>query len=279
MESWEALDLDDSDLSSLLRPCKRRCQPISLTQFSNSPPLFQSLSFQKFPSEPPLAVTHDNSQSLDASTSLHPSPWALPSPSSSSSPPPPQQQKEAEPLLPQLSKSHHLIPGAAGAIQAAMHRRDGDRNDFSHMNAEISTQEYIRRVEEDQGEEFMHEPWLSAINFLEQEGMTKNTPLSEVKKCVDACKIDQVVAIIKSCSQNGFGDLMVMLKDPSDTIGASIHHKVLNEKEYRRDIAVGSVLILQKVAVFSPSRASWYVNVTLNNVVKVFKPVNGRLSG
>ncbi|GAB2222022.1 hypothetical protein Droror1_Dr00013219 [Drosera rotundifolia] len=267
MEPWEALDVDDSDLFSLLRPCKRQHQPTSQSQSNSSslPSSLPSLSLHKFPSDPPLAVPpHADSQSLDVPLPLHQSPCASPL----SSPRPEQEQ------LPELSpNSHRLIPGAAGAIQAAMHRKSGEQNGLAcGKELEISTQEYIRRIKEDHGEEFMHEPWLSAIDFLQQEGVANRTPLSEVKKHVDACKIDQVVAIVKSCSPNGFGGFMVTLKDPSDTIGASIHRKVMNPKEFCRDIKVGSVLILQKVAVFSPTCSSRYLNVTVNNIIKVFKP-------
>lgn len=90
-------------------------------------------------------------------------------------------------------------------------------------------------------------------------------------------------------------------------MGASIHRKVLLDEEFGKIISVGAVLVLKKVsfsfyihhisihamnindakhgtlsnyyyyyfyffqvAVFAPSRSAYYLNITLNNVVKVF---------
>ncbi|PSR89146.1 Protein of unknown function DUF4539 protein [Actinidia chinensis var. chinensis] len=239
MEAWEALDLDDSDLPSLLRPCKRRRRHRHSNsqhshQFSNS-----SLSLQQPPTSP--------SQTL-------PSPQALQLPSPNSTTPP-------------------LIPGPAGPVQAAMLRKVR-----AHQNPTCATQEYIRRAVEDgeEDEDFNRNPWLCALQFL---GMVGGglpiTPLSSIVLCTYIGRVDRIVAVIKSSAPNGLGDLMVTLKDPTGTIDASIHHKVLAEVEFRKEISVGSVLILQKVAVFAPIRSTRYLNITLSNVVKVISKDTG----
>ncbi|KAM0037555.1 putative recombination protein [Helianthus debilis subsp. tardiflorus] len=79
----------------------------------------------------------------------------------------------------------------------------------------------------------------------------------------------QVVAVIKSCTPNGLGDMTVTLKDPTGTVSGTIHHKVLTEGDFRKGTCVGSVLILHKVSVFSPSRSTYYINITKRNLVKV----------
>ncbi|KAL3818611.1 hypothetical protein ACJIZ3_004516 [Penstemon smallii] len=192
-QPWEALDLDDSDLPSLLRPCKRH-----------------------------------------RSTT---------------------------------------IPGPAGAIQSAMLRKTLDRQNDTN-NVLIPTQEYIRRAVEDTSEfddDFTRHPWLSALQFLGVGGVViPSTPISSIKKCADAGRVERVVAVIKSCTPNGLGGLIVMLKDPTGTIGASVHHKVLCESEFRKNLTVGAVLILQKVTVFAPVRSAQYLNITLKNLVEVF---------
>ncbi|KAL0429557.1 UNVERIFIED_CONTAM: hypothetical protein Sradi_0581700 [Sesamum radiatum] len=97
-------------------------------------------------------------------------------------------------------------------------------------------------------DDFTGHPWLSALQFLGAEaGVLRTTPISSIKKCLNAGKVVQVVAVIKSCTPNGLGGLMVLLKDPTGTVGASIHHKVLSESEFGKNISTGSVLILQKV--------------------------------
>jgi hypothetical protein len=62
------------------------------------------------------------------------------------------------------------------------------------------------------------------------------------------------VAIVKTCTPNGLGDVMVTLKDPTGTIDASVHRKVISESEFGRDIRVGAVVILKQVCCFSLRR-------------------------
>ncbi|KAG8488112.1 hypothetical protein CXB51_018180 [Gossypium anomalum] len=258
---WETLDIDDCDLPSLLRPCNHK--PLK------SPPPFSLIS-----------------QSL--------------SPTSNSS----------------LPSSPNLIPGPAGAVQAAMLRKIHYNNNSSCIGEDpLPTQEYIRRAVVDPAaaadDDFSRHPWLFALEFICREaafkkveskwqnlrenaaitslvmvfrfygwfsfmkglvdnGGTVGTPLSWIKTepKLGNRKVAQVVAIIKSCTPNGLGDLMVTLKDPTGTIDASIHGKVLIEGCFAKDITVGTVLILQKVSVFSPMCSARYLNITLNNVIK-----------
>ncbi|CAN4088738.1 unnamed protein product [Withania somnifera] len=241
MEPWEALDVDDSDLHSLLRPCKR----------------------------------------------LHRNPNL--STSTSSSPAPPSRTLETSQL--EVDNSHHqlqsppqrLIPGPAISVQSAMIQRTYDRQCNSYISSQgdnpIPTQEYIRRAVENSTDfdyNFQSNPWLCALQFVGAEnGKIPCTPLSSVNKCQEAAKVDQVVAVVKSCTQNGLGGMMVTLKDPTGSIGASIHHKVLSESQHGKDICMGSVLILQKVAVFRPSNSVYYLNITLGNLTKVFCKESG----
>ncbi|GJR84369.1 GPCR kinase [Tanacetum coccineum] len=60
------------------------------------------------------------------------------------------------------------------------------------------------------------------------------------------------------------------MKDLSGTIPGAIHHKVINEGGYGKDITVGSALILANVSVFSPKPSMYYLNITMRNVVKIF---------
>ncbi|XP_022755049.1 uncharacterized protein LOC111303210, partial [Durio zibethinus] len=227
-DTWEALDLDDSDLPSLIRPCKRKPQPTP--------------------------------------------------------------KKDLQPVIPIPNQtSPSLIPGPAGAVQAAMLRKLQKRNDPFCIDEEtLSTQEYIRRAVEDpcaDDDDFSRDPWLFALEFIRREGLGDNggtigTPLSWIKTepKMGNRKVAQVVAIIKSCTPNGLGDLMVTLKDPTGTIDASIHNKVLVEGGFGKDISVGTVLILQKVSIFSPSKSARYLNITLSNVVRAISKSNEPLS-
>nr|GEW55039.1 hypothetical protein [Tanacetum cinerariifolium] len=54
------------------------------------------------------------------------------------------------------------------------------------------------------------------------------------------------------------------------TIPGTIHHKVVNEGGYGKDITVEVALILAYVSIFSPKLLMHYLNITMRNVVKVF---------
>ncbi|KAF6172343.1 hypothetical protein GIB67_024965 [Kingdonia uniflora] len=160
-----------------------------------------------------------------------------------------------------------LIPGPAGTIQAAMHRQlvVSDRGNRSGG----ASQEYLRRGREDGDDgDFKANAWVCAMGFVGGEG--GRFPLSSIKaQILTTQRVPQVVAFVVSCTPNGLGDLVTTLKDPTGTIGANIHRKVLLESEFGKDISVGSVLILHQVAVFAVSRSANYLNITLSNVVKL----------
>ncbi|GJR28598.1 zf-CCHC domain-containing protein [Tanacetum coccineum] len=111
-----------------------------------------------------------------------------------------------------------IIPGPAGIVQQAklLNKKvfildsDGDL---------MSTHEYMQKIVEDVGEDddFKSGSWE---------------------------KLNQVVAIVKSCSLNMLGDLTVTMKDLPGTIPGTVHHKVIGESGYGKDITVGAALIL-----------------------------------
>nr|GEU30497.1 hypothetical protein [Tanacetum cinerariifolium] len=110
--------------------------------------------------------------------------------------------------------------------------------------AVMSTQEYMKKVVEDVGD---------IENFLKNE------------------KLDQVVAIVKSCSPNVIGDLTATMKDLSGTIPETIHHKVVDGGGYEKNITVRAALILANVSVFAPKPSMHYINITMRNVIKFFR--------
>ncbi|XP_071702832.1 uncharacterized protein [Rutidosis leptorrhynchoides] len=254
MELEETFDVDDSDL--ILRPCKHHrtttttapntTAAVELSQsqtLARSQSKSQTLARSQSNSQT-LALSQSKSQTLD--TSLL------------------QSETVESPLL-------YTIPGPAGLIQAAKLRKKLD-NQVEHS---MDTQDYIRKGGEDpeEDDDFQLSPWLSAIEFAYPDG-GKST-LGEIKDYKKNGKLDKVVAVIKSCAPNALGDLTVVLKDTTGTISGTIHHKVLAEAEFAKALCVGSVLILHKVSVFSPSRSTHILNITKKNLVKVFKKDGG----
>ncbi|KAJ0972085.1 hypothetical protein J5N97_020044 [Dioscorea zingiberensis] len=227
---WEdAIDVDDSDLPSLLSP-------------------------------PPPPLPNPSLPSLRPCSQP-------PRPSSHAQPP-----DTAVPPEKVNSDARRLIPGPAGAVQAAMLRRSASPavlplRTGPRLETEVGADFRPDLGEED--EDFKMNPWLCALNFLEN-GHGSLISIGSIKNCgSDFERVPQVSGIVKSCTPNGLGDLFITLKDPTGVIGASVHRGVIVDGNLGGDISVGCVLILKQVVVFRPVRSACYLNVTLNNVVKL----------
>nr|GFA09890.1 reverse transcriptase zinc-binding domain-containing protein [Tanacetum cinerariifolium] len=61
-----------------------------------------------------------------------------------------------------------------------------------------------------------------------------------------------------------------IIPGPAGTIPGTIHHKVMDEGGYGKDITVGAAMILKNVLVFTPKPSEHYLNITMRNVVQVF---------
>nr|GEW65049.1 hypothetical protein [Tanacetum cinerariifolium] len=82
----------------------------------------------------------------------------------------------------------------------------------------LSTQEYMKIVVVDVGEDedFKGGSWVSAVDFVNANGGgIVNGCLGDIENYLKNGKLEQVVAIIKSCTPNAIGDLTVTLKDLS----------------------------------------------------------------
>ncbi|GKE35661.1 probable transmembrane ascorbate ferrireductase 4, partial [Tanacetum coccineum] len=139
-----------------------------------------------------------------------------------------------------------IIPGPVGIVQQAKMLKE---NVFilDSDGALMLTQEYIQKVVEDVGkdDDFKSGAWVSATNYVTATGGT-------------------------SCSPNDIGDLNVTMKDLSGTIPGTIHHKVIGDGGYGKDITVRAAMILANVSVFTPKPSKHYINITMRNVVKIF---------
>nr|GEW04552.1 hypothetical protein [Tanacetum cinerariifolium] len=136
--------------------------------------------------------------------------------------------KEDSSLVRDGCRKGRIIPGPAGIVQTAKLRKLVDTREGGEESV-MSTQDYIRKVIEDVGEDddFMRAPWLSAIDSVNVDGGIVTGCFGDVKKFLKNGKLEQIVAIIKSCTPNALGDLTVTLKDLSGTISGTIHYKVL----------------------------------------------------
>ncbi|GKB82753.1 reverse transcriptase domain-containing protein [Tanacetum coccineum] len=140
-----------------------------------------------------------------------------------------------------------IIPGPAGILQKAMMRK---KQTFRQEGPDGFT----------------------AIVHLHEQGVIASGCLGDVDKFLKKGKLELVVGVVKSCTPNSLGDMTVTLKDPTGTVGGTIHYKVFqNEADgYTKSIKVGSVLILRNVSVCTPKPSQHYLNITIRNIVKVF---------
>ncbi|GKC98606.1 hypothetical protein Tco_1168881 [Tanacetum coccineum] len=123
----------------------------------------------------------------------------------------------------------------AGIVQIAKLRKIDDTQEGGEESI-ISTQEYIRKVIKDVGEndDFTRASWLSVVEYVNVDGWIVTGCFRDVKNG----KLEKVVAIIKSCTPSALGDLIVTLKDLFGTISGTIHYKVLTEERFAKVITV-----------------------------------------
>nr|GEV85326.1 hypothetical protein [Tanacetum cinerariifolium] len=134
---------------------------------------------------------------------------------------------------PSTPNSVRIISGPAGIVQQAKLLKE---NVFIFYSDRVLmlTQEYMQKVVEDVGEDddFKSGEWISATC-----GNVTGC-LGDINNFLKIRKLDQVVAIIKSCSSNVIDDLTVTMKDLSSTIPETIHYKVIGDGGYGYDISV-----------------------------------------
>nr|GEW62400.1 hypothetical protein [Tanacetum cinerariifolium] len=164
-----------------------------------------------------------------------------------------------------------IIPGPAGIVQQAKLLKEKVFI-LDSYGALMSTQEHMQKVVKDMGEDddFKSGSWVSVTNYVNANGGTVTRCLGDIKNFLKNGKLDQVVAIDKSCSSNVLGDLTVTMKDLSSTIPRTIYYKVIGDDGYGNDITIRPALILANVLVFTLKPSMHYLKITKKNVVKVF---------
>nr|GFA54291.1 hypothetical protein [Tanacetum cinerariifolium] len=174
-------------------------------------------------------------------------------------------------------KPIRIIPGPAGIVQMANICNLVDTRECGEEYV-MSTQEYIRKVIKDVGEDddFTRAPWLSTIDYVNVNGGIMTGCFRYVKKFLKNGKLEKIFAVIKSCTPNVLGDLTVTLKDLSGTIFDTIHYKVLTEERFAKAFTVRSALILYNIFIVSPKQSTHhYLNITKKNMFRVFHKDGG----
>nr|GEZ77908.1 hypothetical protein [Tanacetum cinerariifolium] len=171
-----------------------------------------------------------------------------------------------------FSNCKHLL-GKIKVLEVAVEMHMHPEQHTHPDGALMSTQQYMDKVIENVGDDddFKSATWVSATNYVNTFGGTVTGCLGDVNNFLKNGKLELVVGIVKSCSPNMFGDLNVTMKDLSGTIPGTTHHKVIGKGGYGKDITICAAMILINVSVFSPNPSKHYLNITMRNVVEVFR--------
>ncbi|KAG2397246.1 uncharacterized protein HKW66_Vig0145180 [Vigna angularis] len=170
-------------------------------------------------------------------------------------------------FLKKCNSTATLIPGPAANVQAAMLNRQTDEPK--------STQEFVNDIAKATFDrDFKSNPWIWAEKFIKHHGLVQDGNINNVtqlERVKSMHVLPFVACIVKECNPNGLGDMKIVVKDQSTSLSASVHNKVLLHPEFGPDIGVGAVLLLQSVGALSPFGRIYYLNITVRNIVKVFK--------
>nr|GEZ23934.1 hypothetical protein [Tanacetum cinerariifolium] len=132
-----------------------------------------------------------------------------------------------------------IIPNPAGIVQQPKLLKKRDIL-LGWDEAVMSTQEYMKKIVEDVGDDddFESGLWVSATDYVHATG-----------------------GIVTGLT----------VKDLLGTIPRTIHHKVIGDDGYGKYITVRAAMILSNVSVFTPKPSKHYLNITIRHVVKVFR--------
>ncbi|GKE40897.1 hypothetical protein Tco_1464302, partial [Tanacetum coccineum] len=146
----------------------------------------------------------------------------------------------------------------AGIVQTAKLRKIADTQEGEEESV-MSTQEYIRKVIEDVGEDadFMRASWLRVLDYVNEDGGIMTGCFGDVKKFLlrmgNFRKLLQLSSVVL---QMRWAISQLHSKTFSGTISDTIHYKVLLEERFAKVITVGEALILHNVSVFSPTQST-----------------------
>ncbi|KAJ0057786.1 hypothetical protein NL108_000592 [Boleophthalmus pectinirostris] len=65
-------------------------------------------------------------------------------------------------------------------------------------------------------------------------------------------------------------DAKAVFKDPTGEMQGTVHRRLLEDRA--GELKAGAVLLLKQVGVFSPSHRNHYLNVTPNNLLRIYSP-------
>ncbi|KAJ8251037.1 hypothetical protein GJAV_G00216540 [Gymnothorax javanicus] len=88
-------------------------------------------------------------------------------------------------------------------------------------------------------------------------------------------KVPNMAVMVKTLTHT-HADAKAVFRDPTGEIQGTVHRRLLEDRQ--GDLKAGAVLLLKQVGVFSPSHRNHYLNVTPNNLLRIYSPDGGTWS-
>ncbi|XP_062389052.1 homologous recombination OB-fold protein [Sardina pilchardus] len=82
-------------------------------------------------------------------------------------------------------------------------------------------------------------------------------------------KVPNMAVVLKSILHT-HADAKAVFKDPTGEMQGTVHRRLLEDRQ--AELKSGAVLLLKQVGVFSPSHRNHYLNVTPNNLLRIYPP-------
>ncbi|XP_026885592.2 homologous recombination OB-fold protein isoform X2 [Electrophorus electricus] len=82
-------------------------------------------------------------------------------------------------------------------------------------------------------------------------------------------KVPNMAVVLKSIVHT-HADAKAVFKDPTGEMQGTVHRRLLEDRQ--GELKTGAVLLLKQVGVFSPSHRNHYLNVTPNNLLRIYPP-------
>jgi hypothetical protein len=188
-------------------------------------------------------------------------------------------------------KRRKAIPGPVGIFKASLNKNATKalRSKEMVVSRIAASQDSIFDVAEpgkiiDQYSDFRQGPWLkfcydhmvrppmAPASYIPPKTTRRDPPkymdfvTLKTSKASLKYKIPFTAGIIESFTEN-FESGKVVLKDPSGTMKGSLAGDAVNE--YAMKLTPGTILVLQDIAIFTPTSNTFYFNITLKNIHRV----------
>ncbi|XP_689494.2 homologous recombination OB-fold protein isoform X1 [Danio rerio] len=82
-------------------------------------------------------------------------------------------------------------------------------------------------------------------------------------------KVPNMAVVLKSITHT-HADAKAVFRDPTGEMQGTVHRQLVEERQ--GELKTGAVLLLKQVGVFSPSHRNHYLNVTPNNLLRIYPP-------